>query len=109
MNAPPDSKETWNRQVFDRVVELINDMGMSEAQFIEGFHEAIGYQEKKAMEMAFSRNSFDTYYVIQIARIFGINLPYILCQRHDKENCYDRHGRYADKRALNTALKAQSV
>ena len=109
MNAPLVSKETWNRQVFERVVELIDDMGMSEAEFIEAFHEEIGYQNKKAMDMAFARNSLDAYYTIQIARIFDIDLSYILCQRHDKENCFNPHGRYADKRALTAALKAQSV
>ena len=83
-----------------RMLELIADMGMDADQFADAFHELIGCTNKKSAATALNRESLETYYISQFAREFGINLAYLLGENDDKDNGYDPHGKYADKRKI---------
>ena len=100
-------KQDWEKAVGRRFLDLIADMGMNTADFASAWGVAVGWPTVKAAKMALvDREKPDIYYAVRFAGVFGINTNYLLCQRDDLENCVEPHGRYADKRALATKLKA---
>ena len=112
MDDSLDTKKAWKRRVFDRVFELVVDMGLSEDEFIKAFSHTMGFQAGragiKAAENAFGRKSLDTYYVVRFAREFGVEIAFLLHLRSDKKSCFDPHGKYAYM-SENTELRRRLV
>ncbi len=100
MNDQIIKKRAWKTASTQRMLELIADMGMDADQFAAAFHELIGCTGKKAALQALNRESLESYYMMQFAREFGIKISYLLGENNDKENSYNPHGKYADKRRI---------
>ena len=110
MSTAFEIKQAWEKRVGQRVLSLIDDMGMNTVNFAEHFGELLGWDNAKAAKMALdTREKPDIYYVIQFGVEFGISLEYMFCLRDDLENCVTPHGRYYDKRALNPEPKKHSA